>query len=79
MSGDQNVISIEQKLFPFSEFSNQRALVERRARYHKVKSKKQFQQQFSAYISWISQAGILKPPLTTVSQTGILDTSPVLW
>lgn len=43
----------------YSEFSNQRALVERRARFHKIKYKKQFQQQFNSYISWISQAGTL--------------------
>jgi hypothetical protein len=44
-------------IYHYSEFSNQRAIVERRARYLKMKHKKQFKEQYGAYIEWISQAG----------------------
>lgn len=44
-----------------SEFSNQRARVERRANFYRARTKQQFSEALSAYLEWITQAGsILK-------------------
>jgi hypothetical protein len=39
------------------EFSNERGRVERRAEFHKIRSRKMFTAAMSAYFSWITQAG----------------------
>lgn len=41
----------------YSEFSNERLRVERRAQFHKVRSKLQFQQALERYLEWITRAG----------------------
>lgn len=40
------------------EFSNERTRVERRAAYQKAKRKRLFTTAFSAYLKWITQAGL---------------------
>lgn len=41
----------------YREFSNERLRVERRAKFHKTRSKKQFNESFGRYIEWITRAG----------------------
>ncbi|KAJ4426367.1 hypothetical protein ANN_27181 [Periplaneta americana] len=38
------------------EFSNERARVERRAKFYRARTKQQFSEAFSAYLDWITQA-----------------------
>jgi len=40
-----------------SEFSNERARVERRASFYRVRTKQQLSEALSAYLEWITQAG----------------------
>lgn len=40
------------------EFSNERGRVERRANFHKTRSKQQFADMFGAYLEWITHSGI---------------------
>jgi hypothetical protein len=40
-----------------SEFSNERARVERRASFYRARKKQQFSEALSAYLEWIKQAG----------------------
>lgn len=46
------------KLYDAREFSNERGRVERRAEFHKCRSRKMFTEAMSAYMSWITQAGV---------------------
>lgn len=39
------------------EFSNERGRVERRAQYHKARTRKMFIEAMAAYLDWITQAG----------------------
>lgn len=41
------------------EFSNERGRVERRAEFHKCRSRQMFTVAMSAYLSWITQAGVI--------------------
>ena len=50
-------ISISLKYMTYSEFSNERARVERRAKFYRARMKQQFTEAFAAYIEWITQAG----------------------
>lgn len=40
-----------------SEFSNERLRVERRANFHKTRSKNIFNESLNRYLTWITQAG----------------------
>lgn len=40
-----------------SEFSNERGRVERRAQFQKERARQMFNQDFTAYLSWITEAG----------------------
>lgn len=39
------------------EFSNERGRVERRANFHKTRSRQQFADMFGAYLKWITHSG----------------------
>lgn len=45
-------------LYDAREFSNERGRVERRAEFHKCRSRQMFTEAMSAYLSWITQAGV---------------------
>lgn len=41
----------------YREFSNERGRVERRAQFQKERARQMFNQDFTGYINWITQAG----------------------
>jgi hypothetical protein len=45
-------------LYDAREFSNERGRVERRAQFHKCRSRQMFSEAMSAYLDWITQAGV---------------------
>lgn len=45
-------------LYDAREFSNERGRVERRAQFHKCRSRQMFTEAMSAYLNWITQAGV---------------------
>lgn len=53
-----NVFLLLPELCDAREFSNERGRVERRAEFHKCRSRKMFTEEMSAYLSWITQAGV---------------------
>lgn len=42
-----------------SEFSNERNRVDRRVQYYKCRNRKQFIEDMSSYLDWITQAGFI--------------------
>lgn len=54
-----HVISQLTSLYDAREFSNERGRVERRAQFHKCRSRQMFTEAMSAYLNWITQAGVL--------------------
>lgn len=53
-----SIISSVLTLCDAREFSNERGRVERRAEFHKCRSRQMFTEAMSAYLSWITQAGV---------------------
>lgn len=51
-----------------SEFSNERARVERRANFYRARKKQQFSEALSAYLEWITQAGSILKMLWNLRQ-----------
>lgn len=41
------------------EFSNERGRVERRAQFQKERARALFNQDFNAYLNWITEAGLI--------------------
>jgi len=53
-----HIISQLTSLYDAREFSNERGRVERRAQFHKCRSRQMFTEAMSAYLNWITQAGV---------------------
>lgn len=55
--GPPNLVVSSRNYKSCSEFSNERLRVERRAKFHKTRSKKMFTESFDRYLTWITKAG----------------------